>query len=77
MHPKSAPKNVIRKVIDAIFTRSTAFRPGHGAALTSLGWAHEEMEKSFTLGRMSPSPNESRYYMGPDDIVQSVAFRFK
>ncbi len=79
MQVKPSANMVIRKVIGAIFPRFSVSRPQHGSTRTSHGLVapREEVERAFTLGPMPPRPDESRYFMGPDDMVPSVSFRFK
>ncbi len=79
MPMKSTFNSFIQRVIGAILPRSAASIPHHGKVSTSRGLIVplEEMGKRFTLGAMAPRSDESRYFLGPDDIVQAASFRFR
>ena len=79
MPAKPRATMVIRKVIGTIFPRFSDSRPQHGSTGSRHGLMapYEAVERAFTLGPMSPGTDESRYFMGPDDMVPSVSFRFK
>ena len=79
MRMKNTFNSFIQRVIGAIRPRSAASIPQNGEASTSRGLIVplEEMGKRFTLGAMAPRSDESRYFLGPDDIVQAASFRFR
>ena len=79
MRTDSETRSLLRKVTRAIFPRFSASTRGRGSGLARHGdlAPAEEAEKTFTLGSISPKPDESRYFMGADDLVPSASFRFR